>query len=66
MNTSHIFPFGLLVFENIMCSSFVYWVVKSPLLIGCDITKMSEDTKKILFNSEVIAINQDALGNVSL
>jgi alpha-galactosidase len=38
---------------------FALWaVLKSPLLIGCDITNMSEDTKKILFNTEIIAVNQ--------
>ena len=42
---------------------FGLWaLVKSPLLIGCDITNMSEETKEILTNPEVIAINQDPLG----
>ena len=42
---------------------FSLWAIsKAPLLIGCDITKMTEDIKKILTNSEVIAINQDSLG----
>ena len=36
--------------------------MKSPLLIGCDITNMSDSTKEILMNSEVIAVNQDPLG----
>ena len=31
----------------------------SPLMIGCDIRNMSESTKKILMNRELIAINQD-------
>lgn len=42
---------------------FVLWAaLKSPLLIGCDLSKMSNDTLKILGNEEVIAINQDKLG----
>lgn len=42
---------------------FSLWsIVKSPLLIGCDITKMTPQTKEILMNEEVIAINQDPLG----
>jgi len=42
---------------------FSLWcLVKSPLLIGCDVTKMSNDTLTILTNAEVIAINQDSLG----
>jgi len=42
---------------------FALWSIsKAPLLIGCDITKMSDDIKKILTNPEVIAVNQDSLG----
>jgi hypothetical protein len=41
---------------------FSLWsLIKSPLLIGCDMTNMSEETKEILMNKEVIAINQDSL-----
>ena len=42
---------------------FSLWSIsKAPLIIGCDITQMSNDIKNILTNSEVIAINQDKLG----
>ena len=42
---------------------FGLWCLsKAPLLIGCDITKMSKETFEILTNPEVIAINQDKLG----
>ncbi|KAH3764189.1 Melibiase family protein [Pelomyxa schiedti] len=44
-------------------SHFSLWcLAKAPLLIGCDITSMSAETKSILMASEVIAINQDPLG----
>ncbi|KAJ1694129.1 hypothetical protein LUZ63_010827 [Rhynchospora breviuscula] len=44
-------------------SHFSIWsLVKAPLLIGCDVRSMSQDTKDILGNSEVIAVNQDSLG----
>ena len=33
----------------------------SPLMIGCDIRNLNEETKKILENKELIAINQDPL-----
>ena len=37
---------------------FALWcLVKSPLLIGCDMAKMSEDTLRILGNEALIAIN---------
>ncbi|MBO6159002.1 MAG: glycoside hydrolase family 27 protein [Firmicutes bacterium] len=32
----------------------------SPLMIGCDIRSMDEETRKTLMNPDVIAINQDA------
>jgi alpha-galactosidase len=42
---------------------FVLWAaLKSPLLIGCDLSKMSDDTLRILTNEEVIAVSQDRLG----
>jgi hypothetical protein len=42
---------------------FTLWAAsKAPLLIGCDLGAMSNDTMTILSNTEVIAVNQDALG----
>jgi alpha-galactosidase len=44
-------------------SHFALWaLLKSPLLIGCDITNMSADTRNILLSNEVIALSQDILG----
>jgi hypothetical protein len=38
---------------------FSLWaLIKSPLLIGCDVTNMSNDTLQILTAREVIAVNQ--------
>ena len=42
---------------------FSMWALFSaPLLAGNDLSNMSNETKKILLNKEVIAIDQDALG----
>ena len=42
---------------------FSLWaLLNSPLMIGCDIRDMSEETKNILKNRDVIAINQDPRG----
>jgi hypothetical protein len=42
---------------------FVLWAaLKSPFLIGYDLSKMSDDTLRILTNEEVIAVSQDRLG----
>jgi len=44
-------------------SHFALWAaLKAPLIIGCDVRKMSLDTYRILANTEIIAINQDPLG----
>ncbi|KAH3764526.1 alpha-galactosidase precursor [Pelomyxa schiedti] len=44
-------------------SHFSLWaVVKAPLIIGCDITAMSNATFDILTAQELIAVNQDPLG----
>ncbi|CAF1199229.1 unnamed protein product [Adineta ricciae] len=42
---------------------FSLWSIsKAPLMIGCDVSKMSAATLVTLSNPEVIAINQDKLG----
>jgi alpha-galactosidase len=42
---------------------FSMWAIfAAPLLAGNDISNMTADTKEILLNKEVIAIDQDALG----
>lgn len=39
---------------------FSLWsLLNSPLMIGCDIRNMDDETKAILMNKDVIAINQD-------
>ena len=39
---------------------FALWaIMNSPLIIGCDIRKMSPCAKEILTNKDIIAINQD-------
>ncbi len=44
-------------------SHFSFWaMLAAPLIAGNDVRSMSADTKEILENKEVIAINQDPLG----
>ncbi len=40
----------------------LWCLMKAPLIVSCDVTNMSNDTKRILTNEEVIAVNQDPLG----
>ncbi|KAH8658548.1 glycoside hydrolase superfamily [Ilyonectria robusta] len=42
---------------------FAFWAaLKSPLIIGADITNITDNSLSILKNKEIIAINQDELG----
>lgn len=42
---------------------FTFWAaLKSPLILGNDVTAMSKSDFGIISNPEVIAINQDPLG----
>jgi alpha-galactosidase len=46
-------------------SHFSFWaLLAAPLIAGNDLANMSDDTKSILMNKEVIAIDQDPLGKV--
>lgn len=39
---------------------FILWaIMNSPLIIGCDIRTMSDETVEILTNTDIISINQD-------
>ena len=37
-------------------------LLNSPLLIGCDLTRLDDFTKNLLTNDEVLEVNQDPLG----
>ncbi|XWS68406.1 hypothetical protein CRYUN_Cryun04dG0087400 [Craigia yunnanensis] len=42
---------------------FSLWAIsKAPLLLGCDIRNMTNETMEIVANKEVIAVNQDPYG----
>jgi alpha-galactosidase len=42
---------------------FALWAFsKAPLLIGCDLSTVSQQSLDILMNKELIAINQQAYG----
>ncbi|KAL0321771.1 UNVERIFIED_CONTAM: Alpha-galactosidase 3 [Sesamum calycinum] len=50
---------GSLFHESDDAKVFASW---APLLIGCDVRNMTQETFEILTNEEVIAVNQDPLG----
>ncbi|KAG6497930.1 hypothetical protein ZIOFF_045836 [Zingiber officinale] len=42
---------------------FSLWALaKAPLIIGCDVRSLTKEVKEIIGNEEVIAVNQDPLG----
>ena len=44
-------------------SHFALWaLLKAPLMVGADLSKLSAEGFKILLAKEVIAVNQDKLG----
>jgi len=56
---------GLTREENI--AHFSMWaMLAAPLMAGNDLRNMDEEIKKILTNREVIAVNQDPLGNQAI
>lgn len=46
-------------FEEYRTHFSLWAILNSPLIIGCDIRSMSEETKSILMNPGVLAVNQD-------
>jgi len=53
---------GGLTYDESVAHFSLWCLIKSPLLIGCDVTKMTNETLTILTNSEVIMLSQDTLG----
>ncbi len=43
----------------------LWCLLSSPLMIGCDLTKLDAFTKDVLMNHEVLAVNQDPLGKAA-
>ncbi|EGO03622.1 glycoside hydrolase family 27 protein [Serpula lacrymans var. lacrymans S7.3] len=57
---------GALTYEETK-SHFTAWaMMKSPLLIGTDLSSATKDTLEILTNPEIIAINQDPVVGTSI
>ena len=48
-------------FEEYKTHFSIWSMYSSPLILGCDVRNMSEETKQIILNKDVIAIDQDPL-----
>jgi alpha-galactosidase len=53
---------GGMTFEEYKAHFSLWAVMAAPLMAGNDLRAMSEETKSILLNAEVIAVDQDPLG----
>ena len=53
---------GRLTSDEMYTHMTLWSILASPLLIGCDMTKMDALTTSMFSNDEVLAVNQDALG----
>ena len=51
---------GGCTFEEYKLHFSLWALLNSPLFIGCDVRDMTDETKRILLNKDVIAVNQDA------
>ncbi|MGM9765043.1 MAG: alpha-galactosidase [Candidatus Cryptobacteroides sp.] len=40
----------------------IWCIMSSPLLLGCDLEYLPEETRRIITNSELVALDQDPLG----
>lgn len=49
-------------YEEYKLHMSVWSILASPLMIGCDIRKLDKETKELLTNREMLAINQDVRG----
>jgi alpha-galactosidase len=54
---------GGMTFEEYKTHFSLWCMLAAPLLAGNDLASMTPETKSILMNKEIIAVNQDTLGN---
>ena len=53
---------GNMTYNEYEAHYLIWSILKSPLLLGCDLTKLNEKYINLLSNEEIIAVNQDPLG----
>jgi len=53
---------GGMTYDQYRAHMSLWALAKAPLIIGCDLRNITKETREILLNKEVIAINQDPLG----
>ena len=53
---------GGCTFEEYRTQMSMWCMFSAPLMLGCPVNNMTEETKSILLNKDIIAIDQDPLG----
>jgi len=53
---------GGMTYDQYRAHMSLWAIAKAPLIIGCDVRNITKETREILLNKEVIAINQDPVG----
>ncbi|TBU34247.1 glycoside hydrolase [Dichomitus squalens] len=54
---------GGMTYDEYVTHFSMWALVKSPLILGNEITSMSDETKQIITNDAIIAVNQDSNGS---
>jgi len=54
---------GGMTYDEYVTHFSMWAIVKSPLILGNDVTHMTNQTLSIITNSAIIAVNQDSLGS---
>jgi len=62
LNNSGFIKGGGCTYEEYRTQMSMWCMFSAPLMLGCDVSNMTEATKTILLNKEIIAIDQDPLG----
>ena len=55
----------LCLLDIALLTAVISYAMQAPLIIGCDVRHMSQNTYDILANKEVIAVNQGDLHTLS-
>jgi alpha-galactosidase len=62
LNNSGFIKGGGCTYEEYRTQMSMWCMFSAPLMLGCDVNNMTEATKSIILNKDIIAIDQDTLG----
>lgn len=62
LNNSGFIKGGGCTYEEYRTQMSMWCMFSAPLMLGCDVSNMTEATKSIILNKDIISIDQDTLG----